>query len=127
MQVNDIVDKLKSMSYQLSTDKLVSLIHRVKVKENPNEKIFKSIQKMLSSYEDEDIQEIRDFCSEIDFENISKPKHGGRGPDKSKRRPAGQAKKYIPWSDGNGNTWEDECERQADLGPDASWCTPPNM
>jgi len=61
---------------------IVSLLHRVKTKENPHVKILNFLKKKHISIS----IELEQYIHLIDFEDITKSKHGGRGQDKKERR-----------------------------------------
>lgn len=131
MRVADIKNEIQVLTnYTFPESKITSLIHRVKVKENANELLFKGIKKMFNFWGEGYLTEVKEYCFSIDFDEINKSKHGGRGKDKSPRLPHGMGKRIKERKERNERNRMSYWNEQQSLGSGGSggsWIDPPNM
>jgi len=119
--VPNIAEELATVSrksgFYFTREKMVSLLHRIKVKEDPRQEMTKYFEKF-----GELNNEMKELIEEIDLKNIAKSKHGGRGADKGARKPKGYESYYS-------QTKRENYEKMMnhDGSPDSAWMTPPNM
>lgn len=119
MKVNDLAYEIVKLNKGgLNYEKVVSLLHRTKKHDKPNWATLNGLFKM-----DLILDDVKDFVNEFDFSTITKSKWGGRGEDKSKRKPHGSVKRK---QEEKQKEHDDYWNRQQELG-DGSWVTPPNM
>jgi hypothetical protein len=122
MTITSIRDSLVSLAkYRLDEHKVSSLLHRIKVKVDPKDKLRDGLKKMIQ-FDEDDFKPLEEFIETLDFDDISKPKHGGRGADKGKRKPKGYVSYYQRSKQENYDNMMNH-----DGTPDSAWITPPNM